>query len=228
MPRKYKSKKAMSTKKSYGKKRYLANNSLTRVNLGLGFPKTVKVVHKYRTIQSLSVIAGGALGKYTMAANGMFDPDISSVGHQPMYFDQFSGLYNHYVVIGSKINIHLMSSTQATVPIAFALFNNDDLAILPANLSGVAEQSLSRTVVLPTGGSQTRRLTLNWSAKKNFGSGVLANTDLQGTSSANPSELSYFDLYYQAADLVTAISFIADISIEYIAVWKELKDVQQS
>ena len=35
----------------------------------------------------------------------MFHPDKSSVGHQPMYFDQLQAIYDHFTVINSRIKV---------------------------------------------------------------------------------------------------------------------------
>jgi len=67
-----------------------------------------------------------------------------------------------------------------------------------------------------------------WSAKKYFGKGVLANTDLQGTATSSPNEQSFYTLYVQSLDLSTSANHWAIVEIQYIAIWKELKDVAQS
>lgn len=46
-------------------------------------------------------------------ANGIFDPDVTGVGHQPRGHDQYAVLYNDYVVLGSKITINGFSPGNA-------------------------------------------------------------------------------------------------------------------
>lgn len=202
-----------------------AKNTLA---LGLGFPKKTCVTHKYTSIQALTQAAGGGLGVYQFAANGMFDPDITGTGHQPMYFDQLCALYDHYCVIGSKIQIKVMAASTSSGPIMTALFVNDDTSYPFTIISGAGEQTTGKLKTVPVGGSTSVYLRNKWSAKKYFGKGVLANTELQGTSSTDPTERSVYSFFYQAADLTTAISLIAEVQITYIAVWKELKDLGQS
>jgi len=38
----------------------------------------------------------GAVSTYVFAANGLYDPNITGTGHQPMGFDQLLQFYNHY------------------------------------------------------------------------------------------------------------------------------------
>lgn len=197
------------------------------LNFGTGFPALAKVTHKYRTIQTLG--AGlGAVGKFSMRANGMFDPDVTNAGHQPMFFDQFAALYDHYVVIGAKYTVKLLPGSVTQPTFVAALYLNDDASSPTGNISAIAEQTRARTVTVPIGGSVTKTLSMKWSAKKTFGSGVMANNKLQGTGTSDPPELQFFDLYYQSANMLADVSFIADVSVEYIAIWSELKDVEQS
>lgn len=42
---------------------------------------------------------------YVFAANGLYDPNITGVGHQPAGFDQYMALYSEYVVTKSWIKI---------------------------------------------------------------------------------------------------------------------------
>jgi len=52
---------------------------------------------------------------YFFRGNGMFDPDVQVGGQQPMGFDQWSSLYRHYRVIGSKCEVTLGHQEQLIV-----------------------------------------------------------------------------------------------------------------
>lgn len=196
-----------------------------RINTGVGFPKTITMTHKYSQLYIAS--SSGPFNTFYYTCNGMYDPNISGAGHQPLYFDQMSLLYNHYCVIGSKMTVTFpQMSTNAIV----GAFINDDTSITGStSLESLMEQSQSRFRFIQTSSTQPTTLTLKWSAKKYFGRNPLANVDLQGTPSSNPNEQSFFTLYYGAVDKVSSISnFSANVLLEYIAVWKELKDVDPS
>lgn len=49
--------------------------------------------------------------EYIFAQNGIFDPDVSSSGHQPRGRDQYAALYDQYMVHGMKFKITLRPST---------------------------------------------------------------------------------------------------------------------
>ena len=46
---------------------------------------------------------------YVYSANGLYDPDITGAGHQPMSFDQLIGMYEHYTVQSGKITVNFVN-----------------------------------------------------------------------------------------------------------------------
>jgi len=216
--------------KSYRRRRNRRNritNWKKVVRFGTGFPKQAIVTHKYIDNFNLASTTGAPAG-YVISCNGMFDPNISGTGHQPMYFDQFSAIYDHYVVIGSKITIKAAGNLATSVPVVIGLFINDDTTITTGTVQAISEQSSAKMFKMNTGGGQATTMTLNWSAKKYFGGSIMSNTELQGTSAANPAEQSYFTIYVQSADGTASTTTVFWVEVEYIAVWKELKDIAQS
>lgn len=59
---------------------------------------TQYVTLRYATRFLMDPGAAGTAATYNFAANGMYDPDITGVGHQPRGFDQVMALYDHYIV----------------------------------------------------------------------------------------------------------------------------------
>lgn len=198
----------------------------TMVKLGQGLPKNVVVTHKYSDNITLTSTLG-VMGVQLYAANGMFDPNISLAGHQPLYFDQFSALYNHYTVIGAKIRIRVCTNTP-TLSMIVAMLVNDNTTLTPTSISGVEEQSLGKTRLIPAGMDVPTTFTAKWSAKKFFPGSVLARDTLRGTPSTNPTELSYFSIYLQDPAATATVACTVQVEIEQIAIWSELKDVDQS
>lgn len=203
----------------------------TTVNVGRGFPKKMVMTHRYVDSKLLSTGTGGITVTANMACNGMYDPDVGIGGHQPYYFDQMSAIYDHYTVIGSKIKVTFVTQgTQtgtALSPAVCGIFVNDD-STLTAAWPALAEHPSSVCKLSPVSGSGIAVATAKWSAKKTFGGAPLSNDNLQGTSSANPTELSVYTIFVnsEAATAVTNVTVM--IEIEYIAVWDELRDVAAS
>jgi len=197
------------------------------VSSGLGFPKKLQMTHKYNGSISLAGIAG-AFVSWNFSCNGMYDPDQTGVGHQPMYFDQLTALYDHYCVIGSKAVFNIIPTNSSYGSAAMGVFINDDTTVTPTSFPTAIEQSNGTHRFVAFNNTKPISFTANWSAKRNFGAAVLANTELQGTASANPTEQQYFTVWSQSIDGVTTAQFWVEVVITYVAIWKELKELGPS
>jgi len=216
-----------STKRAYRAKRKGVTRNKSTVKAGLGFPKKMVMTHKYHETVSFG-IGGGVLGTYTFSCNGMYDPNITGTGHQPLYFDQMTALYDHYTVIGSKIRVKLCQGAANQPTVKIATFINDDGTVTPTSIDMMGEQSCGKQFIIPPASTDTYTITNKWSAKKTFGGSPLSNDLLQGTVAANPTEQSFYTFGFQAADLTTTVAMFAEVDITYIAVWDELKDIAGS
>lgn len=240
MAKSYRKRKSMGKRRrGFGSRRRKNTRKRTNVNvrsnivpIGLGFPRKIMITHKYVDIASKTV--SGALGIYLYKCNGMYDPDYTGTGHQPMYFDQMGALYDHYVVVGSRIRVTFLPYIGATGLGNFrvGIFTADANTIAPTDFNAFAEQSTARWKTLSGFNSYAtadqRTLTSRWSAKKFFGKGVLANTDLQGTTSGDPTELSYYCIGVAPLSDISAEQVQFTVEIDYIAVWKEVKSIASS
>lgn len=205
-------------------------NRLPTFGMGkiVGFPKKFTFKHKYSEIITLQDTGAGAVN-YQFSCNGMFDPNITGTGHQPMYFDQISAIYNHYTVIGSKIRYRIVpAGTAVQNPYKIVTWINDDTTTT-GGTDSFSENKFASTR-LCTGGVNPSQivLTKKWSAKKFFGGSVLANDQLKGTAAANPAEQSYFQITFRTLDLASTVSVFVYVEIEYVAVWHELKELSSS
>lgn len=194
------------------------------VNFGSAFPK--KALIKQRYVDTVSMTATtGTFSHTVICLNGLYDPNVTTSGHQPMYFDQMMALYNHYYVIGAKMTVKLIGYESNTVPANCILWMNDDTAVTPSTANNLIEEIATSATLLGSGGDTSITLSLKYSPKKTFGGSVLANVSLQGSATANPDEGSYGYISVQAADLASTVSVIAQIIVEYIVIYTELKDI---
>lgn len=226
MPYKIKTKKK-TTKKKIVKKttKPKITKQMTTVKMGSGLPKKIVVTHKYNEFVQLYNVSG-VTQHYMFSCNGMYDPNLSATGHQPLYFDQFVSLYDHYTVIGSKITWKIAQNNVNQYVTKVALWINDDVTTTPT-YEALSEQAGSKELIIPAGSTDVYTRTMNWSAKKSFGGAILGNSLFRGTSTTNPSEVSVFQISaYQPA--ASPIALDVDVTIEYIAVWTELKDIASS
>lgn len=197
---------------------------------GLGFPNKLMFKHKYVKDQIISISAGSPTSK-TFLCNGLFQPETAA-GHQPMYFDQLTALYDHYTVVGAVMKCTFSTITTGSggsPPVICAVNVNDDTTMTPTTMQNVLEltPSVGRVVL----GAQNSQAVIvsKWSAKGTFGGSILANDNLQGTSAANPTEVSCWHVVCAVAGGGSdSLSISVLVEIEYIAVWDELKDIASS
>jgi len=73
----------------------------------------VSTVLRYNQVISLNPTAGelGSTGSnvWQFSANGMYDPDITGTGHQPLYYDNYTALYDRYHVKYSTITVTVVN-----------------------------------------------------------------------------------------------------------------------
>lgn len=199
----------------------------TMVSTGIGFPKKLLMTHKYVDTFTLTQSSGGN-SFYVMSCNGLYDPNITGTGHQPLYFDQLTTLYNHYVVIGAKCTFKFTHQAAYNVVIKVTALVEDAASLTSGNFDAIAEQTQGKAVtLLPANNAVTHRKTLTYSSRKFFGKNPLSNSNLRGSSSANPSEQAYFTLV-ATGDGITSTALTCTAEITYTAIWFELKDVAQS
>lgn len=199
--------------------------NLNTSNFGRGIPKKLTVTHTYVETVNLQSGIAGALAVYSFSANGMYDPNITGTGHQPMLFDQIGALYNHYCVIGSKATFTLTPISGANDCI-IGCFLNDDTTTPSRN--GILENPTCKYLCTPYLMNTAKSWTLKWSGKQNFGKLLIGNSAFSGTTGSNPAEQSYYTAFIDAADIGTQQTFRLNVKIEYIAIWTERVDIASS
>lgn len=191
----------------------------------VGFPKTLKFIHKYCDNVAVSGSAGIPF-KYQFSCNGLYDPNITGTGHQPMYFDQVTPIYNQYRVIGAKARGSFSTGSGTTVPYIFGCYIDDDTTAFVVQTEILEQKSCSWTSISPAT-PYMGNITKTWSAKSNFGPSNV-DQNMQGGASSNPTEQQYFTFFGYAQDITSAVAGWLTVEIEYIAIWNELKTVASS
>lgn len=195
------------------------------VSFGRAFPKKLLVTHRYMENISLQSIAGST-ASYQFVCNGMYDPNNTGLGHQPMFYDQCSALYNHYHVIGSKIFVRVVANSANSGCAYITLLQDDDTV---AGLTTFESSELPQTSMrlIPAGSNNGFHLSNKFSARKTYGKSVLANSNLRGTTSSNPAETKLWRISLQEQAGLTHTLRVM-VSITYIAIWTEQRELGQS
>lgn len=159
-------------------------------------------------------------------ANGMYDPDASGGGHQPLGYDQFSVLYDHARVIGAKMTVTFFPTDLDTV---VGIYLDDDYGGIGL-LSNTLEQPNTRKRYCAGGSERAVSVTQYFSADKFLGKAAArSDSNKQQLGIADPSEEVYFHIFtYSAASGGDPASQNVIVNIEYIAMLSEPKTLASS
>lgn len=178
------------------------------------------------------------MGTHVFSANGIYDPNITGTGHQPRGYDQLSLMYDHYVVIGSKISIKFVADKDVSPNLFTVGVAVKDSATVQATANDYIEGRVVRFTNLQTNiynyPSKTQ-LSIKCSPKKFLGrSKLLADPELKGVTGnigtgSNPSEGVYYHIFAQPVSSSTnPVPINIQVFIEYLVIWIEPKQPAQS
>jgi len=158
------------------------------------FPAKVRKTLRYSTNVTLASTAG-AVTTWVFAANGLFDPDVTGTGHQPMGFDQMMVQYNHFCVAAAKIKV-VFKSVAATAKMTVCI--RQDAAPTPitvidriVEMGGCVLDYLDFSAT--SGAQKTMWLSVDMAKSQGISPAALtADNTLRGDVANNPVELTYF------------------------------------
>lgn len=167
-----------------------------------GFPESKKVRLRYATSLTLDPPDTGTLSYTSICANGMFDPELALGGHQPMGFDQWMAVYNHYTVSEAVIQMRWVpiSATSVTPGVFGVLLDDDSSMPYAGNYLAMVESGRAKHstygLTEGIGSGRSPRVIKYFNAKKFFGSKYIQG-DLKyaGNSAKNPDENVYFHVW---------------------------------
>ena len=196
-------------------------------------PTKLKKTFNYCEKITLDAPTAGASTSYFFSCNSMHDPNRTGTGHQPMGYDEFVGVfYDHYCVIGAKINVTVMSQT-GTISTANQVMSLHvrDTNTTTTDITQAIEQGKTTYGFLggPTGGAPTLTLQKGVNPAKFLGiSKPLATKDMWGNLGANPQEECYFEINLASIGTDDPDAVDCLVTIEYTAMLLERKKLSQS
>ncbi len=191
----------------------------------------------YESGLGLTAPTSGNAVTYFYSANGMFDPNITGTGHQPIGFDQMMLMYEQCTVIKSSIQVTFNIGAGLTVNCGVALFPDASGLTNPSQL---VENGLIRYVTLTSGSNtfqnQRMRTTvrLDCDIARYFGRRgvrVLLNDDnLYTTAAANPVEQVYYGIvvWQVSADGTTTTLIGFDVLMSFDVIYWEPRKLTES
>lgn len=214
----------MPYRKRKSSRRKQSSGTVTSLSMS-PFPDSI--ITKMRYSESIALDASTSVPAYHLfSCNGLYDPNISGTGHQPLGFDQYTGIYDHYTVLGSKITVEAMPQFYQNM---VGVYISDDVTPV-GTYDTIIEQGGAVVKAVASTGGPSSRITKGFSAKRFFGvTDVLDVDKLKGSLGANPADGAYFVVFTQSADSgLNPSATIVNVTIEYIVKWTERQPLAQS
>lgn len=172
-------------------------------------PENVAIKMRYNDIKTLTSTAG-AYNVHQFNISSVYDPDYTSVGHQPYGYDQISGLFSAYCVRYAEVILKVQAPTS---PMRVWLEPKFNSATVSSNMSLISERV--RTYSFGVSDSPVVRkfrvylpslagVTWEWWKR-----------ECASVPSASPTTSTYFNIYTQAVDTVTTCTLCYEIEIKY-------------
>lgn len=193
-----------------------------------GMPKTRRAILRYTDHVTSMQSTLGALASYVFRANGCYDPNYTGAGHQPMGWDQWTNLYNHYVVLGAKMTIKVLPDSDNVSPCVIGTYVTDGTTV-PYSTPGSFIEAKRGPYRLFKATDRVVSLVQKYSSKKQFNiTDVKDNMDRIGAPvTADPTEEALFNIWFFTMDNTTASPNLF-VSIDYIVEFSEPKDMATS
>jgi len=174
----------------------------------------------------------GSMNVYNFSANGIFDPNRTGTGHQPIGFDQMMLMYEQFCVIRSHIKVTFLASDE---PARVAILLSPDTNAPPSITAAMENGLITTTSILGSGtdagSNRMKTLQLSCDIPKYFGKSyqsILADPLQSGNIAADPSEQVYFQIavWDPFSDQSTTVGF--DVTISYDVMYWEPKKLASS
>jgi len=196
------------------------------------YPKNKLARHRY--VENITIPAAGGAGQtrqYVFKANGIFDPNTTGTGHQPMFRDEMAAVYTYYTVIASYIKVTLNQAAVNQENWGIICTQDDSLSSDPTT---VLEQYGGHTAALMTNRNSPKILRSSYDAKKKNKTtfqGLMADDTQRNTVGTDASTKVAYNYIIWSGPIdatVTVPSQKVQVEIIYIVMWREAKDAVQS
>lgn len=203
------------------------------VSSGRVFPLGRTLRTKLRYCEELFEIdsTAGIITNYVFSANGLYDPNITGAGHQPVGWDQLIAMYDHAVVIGAKITVTFRNSDATYAN--FVGIRMSDTATGLSDMTQAIENGACITKLLENNGNNGSVITtLSYRVNPNKYLGIskpMSSDRIRNSSSSNPTDQCYF--HVMSAALNTSVNpdiISCQAVIEYDVVFIEPKALATS
>lgn len=144
----------------------------------------------------------GTAGVQVLAANGLYDIDVSGIGHQPVGFDQLMAMFNEYCVVKAEIEATFIN-TDTTYPQNIGISFQDNSTVTTdgrvyiENGNCVSKVIGNATGATPNIGVLRMSIPIQKYSKKQ---NILNEDNFSGRITSNPTDTHFFHCFAAPVD----------------------------
>jgi len=163
---------------------------------------------------------------WVFRANGLYDPDLTFTGHQPLGFDQIMPLYNVFTVLSARITVDFISTSVPT-------FGGVTVTTLPTaaytDYNSYIEAGTTSYVLMDTESGPRNRITATVDIAKFQGLHDLTdNSNYGGSVVADPTAQVYFHVLAQDVNKTSTANAEMSVVIDYDVVFSNPRSMPTS
>jgi len=213
----FKKRRARRSSKSRRFSRTLSRRRPTTYNINVGIGLSKKVRLTYHEEIGFACSSGLNLThKFNVA--GIFDPDVTGIGHQPYGHDQWATLYKHYFVNSADVTVIFRNIATNNIPHnVYIVLDKDGVVSISHDTRMERTKGVGAATFLANSNNK-QTVRLRYDAKKFYDiKSVKDEHQLRALFSADPVKPAYLVVGMQPVDSVSSSAAIvyAAVTINY-------------
>lgn len=182
-----------------------------------GVADSVRTTLAYSDV--IAIQPGATVGQYTFRGNSCFDPDYTSGGHQPQYYDQMSLLYTRYRVYGSRMTVAAINE-QVGAALQITVIPSSDITAFTTSTYPLEHPYATPMRLLGVGGLMSGTVSTAMATARILGlrPREILDQDYSATTGSNPASIWYWQIVAQdlsAENVMTSLQVTINFDVEF-------------
>ncbi len=192
-----------------------------------GFPNRLMTKLRYCDLVS-TVSTVGSLASNVFRWNSTFDPDVTNVGHQPLFRDTYAGVYDQYAVVSATFKATAINVSTG-VSVLCGVITDDDNT-LSTTFQTLMEQSNgeSRLITPLAGDNSSTTFVRTWDCREVLNIDPYSSQTYKTAVGSNPTESSTISVWSIPQDGTSTLTVQWKIELVQDVLWTELTTPTQS
>jgi hypothetical protein len=198
--------------------------TMTKVPGTGGVADTARVELRY--VQEVLLTSTSGTYVYNVfRGNGPFDPDQTGTGAQPVWYDDYSAMYNRYRCLGSRITVQWFENDASSISLVCGVTPQHQTTSMSTVTFAMAQPYTE--VLGLTAYAQGKITTQSIRTAKYLGypgAGMLGSDALESLYSTVPAHQWYWHVFARSTDATTTLGARVFVTIDYDILWFDKVD----